>query len=43
MRWQGTNKYGEKVSSGGYILTLDARSLESGTHFRNTIKLMLAK
>jgi len=29
--------------SGVYILSLDAKSLESGTHFKNTIKLMLAK
>ncbi|MBV6445726.1 MAG: hypothetical protein IFNCLDLE_02011 [Ignavibacteriaceae bacterium] len=42
-KWEGTNKYGEKVSSGVYILTLDAKSLESGTHFKNTIKLMLTK
>ena len=42
-KWEGINKYGEKVSSGVYILTLDAKSLESGTHFKNTIKLVLTK
>jgi hypothetical protein len=42
-KWEGTNKNGEKVSSGVYILTLDAKSLEGSTQFRNSIKLMLTK
>jgi len=43
MRWQGTNKYGEKVSSGVYILEMRAKSLESSTEYRSSIKLLLAK
>jgi len=42
-KWDGTNNYGEKTASGVYILTLEAKSLESGTHFKNAIKLILAK
>jgi hypothetical protein len=42
-KWEGTNKYGEKVSSGVYVLTLDAKSLEGSTQFRSSIKLMLTK
>ncbi|GAB1349239.1 hypothetical protein MASR1M107_14530 [Ignavibacteriales bacterium] len=43
MRWQGTNKYGEKVSSGVYILEMCAKSLESSTEYRGSIKLLLTK
>lgn len=43
MRWQGTNKYGEKVSSGVYILEMRAKSLESTTEYRSSIKLLLTK
>lgn len=43
MRWQGTNKYGEKVSSGVYILEMRAKSLETLTEYRSSIKLLLAK
>ena len=43
MKWQGTNKYGEKVSSGVYILEMRAKSLESTTEYRSSIKLLLTK
>jgi hypothetical protein len=43
MRWQGTNKYGEKVSSGVYILEMSAKSLETNADYRSSIKLLLAK
>ncbi|MBV6445083.1 MAG: hypothetical protein IFNCLDLE_01349 [Ignavibacteriaceae bacterium] len=43
MRWPGTNKYGQKVSSGVYILEMRANSLESSTEYRSSIKLLLTK
>ncbi|GAB1350432.1 hypothetical protein MASR1M107_26470 [Ignavibacteriales bacterium] len=43
MKWQGTNKYGEKVSSGVYKLEMCAKSLESSTEYRSSIKLLLTK
>jgi hypothetical protein len=42
-REEETTNIRRKVTSGVYVLTLDAKSLESGTNFRNTIKPMLAK
>ena len=41
--WDATNNYGEPVSSGIYIYTLSAKSLEDAQTFNNSSKLLLMK